>query len=142
MSARSKARKRALDVLYEADVRSIDPLEVLNQVTARRASGEGVTPHEYTVELVRGVAAHRERIDDILQSHSQGWVISRMPAVDRNVLRLATYELLWGRQAPDAVIIDQAVELSKELSTEDSPGFVNGVLARLVHERPTMELAD
>ena len=142
MSARSKARKRALDVLYEADVRSVDPVEVLRQVSARREADEGVTPHEYTVDLVEGVATHRERIDDILQTHSQGWVISRMPAVDRNVLRLAAYELLWGQQAPDAVVIDEAVELSKSLSTEESPGFVNGVLARLVRERPTLELAD
>lgn len=142
MSARSKARKRALDVLYEADVRAADPLVVLREVTQRREVDEGVSPHDYTVDLVQGVAAHRERIDDIVQTHSQGWVISRMPVIDRNVLRLAAFELLWGQDAPDAVIIDQAVQMSKDLSTEDSPGFVNGVLARVLKERPTMELAD
>lgn len=142
MSARSKARKRALDVLYEADVRAADPLVVLREVTQRREADEGVTPHDYTVDLVQGVAAHRERIDDIVSTHSQGWVISRMPVIDRNVLRLAAFELLWGQDAPDAVVIDEAVQLSKDLSTEDSPGFVNGVLARVLKERPTMELAD
>ncbi len=142
MSARSKARKRALDVLYEADVRAADPLVVLREVTQRREVDEGVSPHDYTVDLVQGVAAHRERIDEIVQTHSQGWVISRMPVIDRNVLRLAAFELLWGQDAPDAVIIDQAVQMSKDLSTEDSPGFVNGVLARVLKERPTMELAD
>lgn len=142
MSARSKARKRALDVLYEADVRAADPLVVLREVTQRREVDEGVSPHDYTIDLVQGVAAHRERIDEIVQTHSQGWVISRMPVIDRNVLRLAAFELLWGQDAPDAVIIDQAVQMSKDLSTEDSPGFVNGVLARVLKERPTMELAD
>ena len=142
MSARSKARKRALDVLYEADLRSIDPTVVLDQVTDRRFAQEGVSPHDYTVTVVRGVSGRRDRIDDIIQTHSQGWVISRMPAIDRNVLRMATYELLWGREAPDAVIIDEAVELSKQLSTEDSPGFVNGVLARILVERPLLELSD
>jgi N utilization substance protein B len=142
MSARSKARKRALDVLYEADVRSLDPMAVLSQVTDRRVEHEGVSPHEYTVAIVEGVAARRDRIDEIIQTHSQGWVISRMPVIDRNILRMAAYELLWGRQAPDAVIIDEAVGLCKELSTEDSPGFINGVLAKVLVERPLLELAD
>lgn len=140
MSARSKARKRALDVLYEADMKNIPARDVLAQVTERRQSDEGVRPHDYTVDLVEGVEQHRDRIDEILQTHSHGWVISRMPVIDRNILRMAAFELLWGRQAPDAVVIDEAVGLSKELSTDESPGFVNGVLARLVQVRPVLEL--
>lgn len=142
MSARSKARKRALDVLYEADMKGIPASQVLAQVTERRQSEEGVRPHDYTVDLVTGVEAHRDRIDEILQTNSHGWVISRMPAIDRNILRMAAFELLWGGQAPDAVVIDEAVGLSKELSTDESPGFINGVLARLVQVRPMLELDD
>lgn len=142
MSARSKARKRALDVLYEADMKGIPASQVLAQVTERRHSEEGVRPHDYTVDLVTGVETHRDRIDEILQTNSHGWVISRMPAIDRNILRMAAFELLWGGQAPDAVVIDEAVGLSKELSTDESPGFINGVLARLVQVRPMLELDD
>ena len=142
MSARSKARKRALDVLYEADMKGVSADDVLAHVTDRRQIDEGVRPHDYTVELVEGVQRHRDRIDEVLQTHSHGWVISRMPVIDRNILRMSAFELLWGRQAPDAVVIDEAVVLSKELSTDESPGFINGVLARLVQVRPTLELDD
>lgn len=141
MSARSKARKRALDVLYEADVRGANPLDVLADVTARRQADEGVTPHDFTVVLVEGVQAHRDRIDDLVQSNSHGWVLSRMPAVDRNILRLGAFEILWGHDAPDAVVIDEAVNLARELSTDESPSFVNGLLARLVEMRPYLELS-
>lgn len=140
MSARSKARKRALDVLYEADMKGVSAESVLAQVTDRRQTDEGVRPHDYTIEIVEGVHRHRDRIDEILQSHSHGWVISRMPVIDRNILRMSAFELLWGHQAPDAVVIDEAVSLSKELSTEESPGFINGVLARLLQVRSSLEL--
>ena len=140
MSARSKARKRALDVLFEAEARGVDPLTVLAEVTRRRREEEGVAPHEYTVVLVEGVCAHADRIDEILQSHAHGWVLGRMPAVDRNVARLATFELLWGADVPDAVVLDEAVGLCQALSTEESPGFVNGVLAGILRSRPTLVL--
>ncbi len=132
MSARSKARKRALDVLYEADLRGVDPLTTLAD---RIALGDPPV-HDYTVELVEGVQAHRERIDAILGDYAEGWTVARMPDVDRALLRLAVYELLWRDEVPDAVAIDEAVELAKALSTDESPRFVNGVLARVLRDRP------
>ena len=128
MAARSKARKRAVDVLYEADVRGADPVTLI----AERVGSTDVPPvNDYTVTLVEGVTAHRSRIDDLISEHSEGWTLQRMPAVDRAVLRIGLYELLWASDVPDAVAIDEAVELAKGLSTDDSPRFVNGVLGRI-----------
>ena len=139
MAARHKARKRALDVLFEAELRGSDPMTVLSETEARRlAAGETELP-EYSRELVHGVVEHRDRIDEILSTYSLGWTLERMPAVDRNLLRLGAYELLWG-DVPSAVVIDEAVELSRELSTDDSPSFVNGLLARIEDERSTLDL--
>jgi len=134
MSARTKARKRALDVLYEADLRGRDPLSVL---AARVEYGNPAIP-EYTVELVEGVRAHQERIDELLGTHSVGWPLERMPPVDRNLLRLGCYELLWSADVPEAVAVSEAVELARMLSTDDSAGFVNGLLARLLELKPTL----
>ena len=134
MAARSKARKRALDLLYEADLRGTDPLATLAE---RVVLGEPpVNP--YTAELVEGVVAHRERIDELLGSYAEGWTVERMPGVDRAVLRLGVFELLWRPEVPDAVAIDEAVELAKTLSTDESPRFVNGVLARVRRDRPAV----
>lgn len=131
MSARSKARKRALDALYEADIRGTDASEVLVELDARRsASGEDKI-NAYAHELVAGVCDHQARIDEILATYATDWTIERMPAVDRNVLRIGSYEILWGSQIPDEVAISQAVELVTELSTSESPSFVNGVLSRI-----------
>jgi transcription antitermination protein NusB len=126
--ARRKARKRAVDILYEADIRGIDAVTML----ADRVGAPDLPPmNDYTVTLVEGVTAHRARIDDVLTEHSEGWSLPRMPAVDRAVLRMGLYELLWATDVPDAVVIDEAVELAKTLSTDDSPRFVNGVLGRI-----------
>ena len=139
MGARHKARKRALDALFEADLRGTDPLSVVEDSRLRRAeSGEPDLP-EYAVTLVEGVTAHRERIDEVLATYSLGWTLDRMPAVDRNLLRIGAYEVLWG-DVPPAVAIDEAVELTRELSTDDSPAFVNGVLGRILSERATLDL--
>lgn len=132
MAARSKARKRAVDLLYEADLRGSDPLATL----AERVAMGDPPVNEYTSELVEGVTAHRERIDEILAEYAEGWTIARMPGVDRAVLRIGIYELLWRADVPDAVVIDEAVELAKSLSTDESPRFVNGVLARVLRDRP------
>jgi N utilization substance protein B len=132
VAARSKARKRALDVLYEADLRSADPLGTL----AERVKLAEPPVHHYTIELVEGVQAHRTRIDAILADYAEGWTVERMPDVDRAVLRLGVYELLWRDEVPDAVAIDEAVELAKSLSTDESPRFVNGVLARVLRDKP------
>jgi N utilization substance protein B len=132
VAARSKARKRALDVLYESDVRTVDPLTTL----AERVALAEPPVNDYTVELVEGVQAHRERIDEILAAYAEGWTVARMPDVDRAILRLAVFELLWRTDVPDAVAIDEAVELAKSLSTDESPRFVNGVLAHVVRDQP------
>jgi len=134
VAARSKARKRAVDLLYEVDLRGADPLATLAE---RVALGEPPV-HEYTVELVEGVVAHRERIDELLSSYAEGWTIERMPGVDRAVLRVGVFELLWRSDVPDPVAIDEAVELAKSLSTDESPRFVNGVLARVLRDRPAV----
>ncbi|HEU5472821.1 MAG TPA: transcription antitermination factor NusB [Actinophytocola sp.] len=128
MGARSKARKRAVDVLYAAQLRGADPVALLGE---RTAEPDAPPINDYTVSLVEGVAAHRDRIDELLTEHSEGWTLSRMPAVDLAVLRLGLYELLWVSDVPDPVAIDEAVALAKSLSTDDSPRFVNGVLGRI-----------
>ena len=134
MAARSKARKRAVDVLYESDVRGVDLADTLRE---RLALGDPPV-NQYTVELVEGAREHRARIDEILAAYADGWTIARMPGVDRAVLRLAVYELLYRDDVPDAVAIDEAVELAKSLSTDESPRFVNGVLARVLRDRATL----
>ncbi len=139
MAARHKARKRALDVLFQADLRGIDPLVVLADAELLR-SEEGDSPlNPYAVELVTGVASHKERIDELLTTYSLGWTLERMPGVDRSILRLGAYEVLWG-DVPEAVALDEAVTLARELSTHDSPAFVNGLLARIAGQRSTLDL--
>ena len=128
MGARSKARKRAVDVLYAAQLRGADPLTLLAE---RIDTLETPPPNDYAATLVEGVVAHRDRIDELLTEHAEGWTINRMPAVDLAVLRLGLYELLWATDVPDAVAIDEAVQLAKSLSTDDSPRFVNGLLGRI-----------
>jgi N utilization substance protein B len=128
MSARSKARKRALDVLFAADVRGESALAALE---AAIADGEGPT-NDYTEALVRGVVAEQERIDALLTEHAQGWSLERMPAVDRNVLRLGVFEMLYVDDVPDAVAVSEAVALVRDLSTDESPAFVNGVLGAVL----------
>jgi N utilization substance protein B len=134
VSARSKARKRAVDLLYEADLRGADALSIL----ADRVALAQPPVNDYTVELVEGVAAHAARVDELLTEYAEGWTIERMPGVDRAVLRVGVYELLWRDDVPDAVAIDEAVELAKTLSTDESPRFVNGVLARVLRDRPAV----
>ena len=134
MAARSKARKRAVDVLYESDLRGVDAVSTLRD----RVALADPPINEFTIELVEGVGEHRVRVDEILASYAEGWTIDRMPGVDRAVLRLGVYELLWRDDVPDAVVIDEAVELAKSLSTDESPRFVNGVLARVLRDRAVL----
>jgi N utilization substance protein B len=128
MAARTKARKRAVDVLYEADLRSGDRLAVLRD---RIETGNPPVP-EHTVRLVEGVDEHAARIDALISEHARNWALDRLPDVDRAILRMATFELLWADDVPDAVVIDEAVQLAKELSTDDSPAYVNGVLGAIL----------
>jgi N utilization substance protein B len=136
VAARSKARKRALDVLFEADQRGVDVLELLAQ-RVREPGTEAALP-QYSVDLVEGVVAHRTEIDELLATYSQGWVVERMPAVDRAALRIGAWELLHNEDVPDAVAVDEAVELVRALSTDESPSFVNGVLGRILQLKPTL----
>jgi N utilization substance protein B len=138
MSARSKARKRALDILYEADMRQLEPLEVLATQTDRRASEGEPELNSYVTELVQGVIANHERIDELLSTYSMGWSLDRMPAVDRSILRLSTYEVLYRDDIPDTVAISEAVSLAQDLSTDESSSFVNGLLARLSEVKPRL----
>jgi N utilization substance protein B len=133
MAARSKARKRALDLMYAAEVRGRSVVEELDEVAAHRTVGDPVNP--YTEQLVRGVDAHASRIDEVIASYAQGWTLERMPAVDRNVLRLGAYELLYVDEVPDAVAISEALNLVRDLSTDESPGFVNGVLGQIQRDK-------
>ena len=134
MAARSKARKRALDILFEAELRGLGPLELLAE---RQSLGEQPV-QEYAAELVRGVATHREQIDSLISQNAVDWTLERMPAVDRNILRIGVYELLWAEDVPDPVAISEAVALAQDLSTDSSPAFVNGLLARIKGLKPTV----
>jgi N utilization substance protein B len=134
MAARTKSRKRALDILYAAEMRGQDPVTALD---AAIADGEGPTnPHTET--LVRGVTEHRARIDELLATYSQAWTIDRMPAVDRTALRIGVFELLYVDDVPPAVAVTEAVALVRDLSTDDSPGFVNGVLGSMLRDRESL----
>ena len=129
MSARSKARKRALDVLYASEMRNRSTVEALQQ------QSEDGPINDYTITLVEGVTEHRARLDEVISSYAEGWTLERMPAVDRNVLRLATFEVLFVDDVPDAVAVSEALHLVRDLSTDDSPAFVNGVLGNIVRDR-------
>jgi N utilization substance protein B len=136
LAARSKARKRALDILFESELRGLPTLELLSE---RQSTGE-VPVQPYAAELVRGVATHSERIDELISWNLVDWTMERLPAVDRNILRIGVYELLWADGVPDGVAISEAVALAQDLSTDNSPSFVNGVLARIKADKPTLSL--
>jgi transcription antitermination protein NusB len=132
VSARSKARKRALDVIFAAEARGRAPGEFLAEQVA---AGEGPT-NDYTSTLVQGVDDRLTRIDEILGSYAEGWTLDRMPVVDRNLARIAVYEMLSVPEIDDPVAITEAVELAKQMSTDDSPRFLNGVLGRIAEFAP------
>jgi N utilization substance protein B len=134
VGARSKARKRAVDVLYEAGQRDGDVLRTLKD---RLVQSDPPVP-EYAVELVEGVVANQGRIDELLTTYAEEWTLDRMPPVDLAILRLGTYELLWRDDVPDAVAVSEAVELAATLSTDESPAFVNGLLARILSLKPSL----
>lgn len=131
MSARTKARKAALDILFESDIRGTSSIELLTQRLTQEIDQENRPVREFTQELVTGVDAHRRKIDELIATYAQGWDMDRLPAVDRNVLRLAIFEILWSPEVPDAVVIDEALTLVTQLSTEESGGYVHGVLGRV-----------
>lgn len=132
MSARTKARKRALDILFQADVRG-DEIGTILAAEAKRAANEPARQASwlYAREIVDGVIDNRDAIDEQITTFAKDWSLARMPAVDRAVLRMAAWEILYNDEVPAAVAIDEAVELAKEFSTDDSGSFVHGVLARI-----------
>ncbi|MEU4351409.1 transcription antitermination factor NusB [Streptomyces sp. NPDC023838] len=139
MAARNKARKRAFQILFEADQRGESVQTVLADWVRHSRSDDRQPPvNEYTMQLVEGYAQYEARIDDLISTYSVDWTLDRMPVVDRNILRLGTYELVWEDETPDAVAIDEAVQLAKEFSTDDSPAFVNGLLARFKDLKPSL----
>ena len=140
MSARGKARKQALDLLYETDIRGTNLLETL---VARDipADGPDARPiREYTRELVNGVSDNRRKIDELITTYAQGWDMDRLPAVDRNILRLGIYEILWSTSVPTSVAIDEALDLAKELSSDDSSKYIHGVLGRIASIKDTISI--
>ncbi|MEI8066456.1 MAG: transcription antitermination factor NusB [Actinomycetes bacterium] len=126
MSARRKARKRAVDFLYEAEIKKIDPKALLESRPPEELS-EG----EYAIHLVSGVVENQRKIDDLIMTYAQGWDMDRMPALDRNILRVAIYELLYEPELADQIAINEAVEIAEDISTVDSSGYINGVLGRI-----------
>ncbi len=134
MAARSKARKRALDVLFECEVRGLPLGETLDD----RVLAAEPPVNDYTVELIRGVAEHQARIDELVTTYAQGWSLDRMPTVDRNALRIGVYEIMYVDGVPDAVAISEAMNLVRDLSTDESPGFVNGVLGNILRNKPAL----
>ena len=134
MTARSKARKRALDILFESEVRGLPPGGTLEE----RLEASDPPLNDYTVDLVRGVGEHCKHIDDLVTTYAQGWTLERMPAVDRNALRIGVFEILYVDDVPDAVAVTEAMNLVRDLSTDESPSFVNGVLGNIVRNKPPL----
>lgn len=139
---RHQARKRAVDLLFEAEARGVSPAEAARSRSVLAADNPDVAPlHPYTVTVAHGVSDQAAHIDDLITSHLQGWTLERLPAVDRAVLRVALWELLHADDVPPPVAVDEAVQLAKELSTDESPGFVNGVLGQVVLVTPQIRAA-
>jgi N utilization substance protein B len=135
VSARRKARKRALDFLYEADIRTASALDLL---VARPA--DDLSQGDYVRELLVGVGEHKAKIDELITTYAQGWDMDRMPAIDRNILRIALFEILWSTEIVDDVAVSEAVEIATELSTDDSAKYINGVLGRIVVLKPSFSI--
>jgi N utilization substance protein B len=136
VAARTKARKRALDLLFEAEQRGVNAADLLRERLATPVTEAPLS--EFTADLVMGVVEHWGQVDELISTYSQGWTLSRMPAVDRAILRLGAWEVLWNDEIPDGVAISEAVALATDLSTDESPAFVNGLLARLAEVKATI----
>ncbi|MEV0080166.1 transcription antitermination factor NusB [Nocardia neocaledoniensis] len=142
LGARHKARRRAVDLLFEAEARDVDVSDLLAERAELATRDQSVAPvHAYTGVLVEGVADDLDRVDGTIEGYLQDWTLSRLPAVDRAILRIAVWELFHATDVPPVVAVDEAVELAKELSTDDSPSFVNGVLGQVVQVAPQVRAA-
>lgn len=131
MSARSKARKQALDLLYEADIRGSSALELLQSRDVIEDGPDARPIRDFTKELISGISTNSRKIDELITTYAQGWDMDRLPAVDRNILRLAIYEIVWSADLADGIAIDEALTLARELSTDESAGYIHGVLGKI-----------
>ncbi len=136
MSARRKARKRALDILFEADMRGV----VARDVLSARPIDE-ISQAEYSRILVLGIEQHAAKIDELIHTYAEGWDIDRMPIIDRNLLRIALFEILWVVEVDDKVAVSEAVEIAQELSTKDSASYINGILGRVILLKSVISLS-
>jgi len=142
VKGRHQARKRAVDLLFEAEARGLSPVEIVEVRTALTEAKQDVAAlNPYTETVARGVGEHSAHIDDLISSHLQGWTLDRLPAVDRAILRVAVWELLYAEDVPEPVAVDEAVQLAKELSTDESPSFINGVLGQVMLVAPQIRAA-
>ena len=140
MSARSKARKQALDLLYETDIRGTNLVETLISRDVPAEGPDARPIRDYTKELVNGVSENRRKIDELITTYAQGWDMDRLPAVDRNILRLGIFEILWASAVPTSVAIDEALVLAKELSSDESSKYIHGVLGRIASIKDTISI--
>ena len=140
MSARSKARKQSLDLLYEGDIRGQAPADLLSTREVVDEGPDARPIREYTKELISGIAENRRKIDELISTYAQGWDMDRLPAVDRNILRLGIYEILWCKDLDDAIAIDEALNLARELSTDDSAAYIHGVLGRISNIKESLAI--
>ncbi len=140
MSARSKARKQALDLLFEADIRGTNALETLNARDIVEEGPDARPIRDHTKALVGGVNDNSRKIDELISTYAKGWDMDRLPNVDRNILRLGIYEILWASDIPDAVAIDEALDLARELSTDDSASYIHGVLGRIASLKENLSI--
>ena len=140
MSARSKARKQALDILFEADIRGTNPVEILTSRDVVEEGPDARPIREYTKSLINGVFENSRKIDELITTYAQGWDMDRLPNVDRNILRLGIYEILWSSEVPDSVAIDESLDLAKTLSTDDSSTYIHGVLGRIASLKDTLAI--
>jgi N utilization substance protein B len=131
VSARSKARKQTLDLLYEADIRGTSAAELLTARDVEEAGPDARPIRDFTKVLISGVTDNKRKIDELIATYAQGWDMDRLPAVDRNILRLGIYEIVWSEDLADGIAIDEALNLAKELSTDESAGYIHGVLGRI-----------
>ncbi|CAN2201457.1 NusB Transcription termination factor [Candidatus Nanopelagicaceae bacterium] len=131
MSARSKARKQALDILYESDIRSSDALAILESRDVTEEGPDARPIRDFTRELITGVSANKRKIDELIATYAQGWDMDRLAAVDRNILRLGIFEIIWSDELADGIAIDEAITLAKDLSTDDSATFIHGLLGKI-----------
>ena len=140
MSARSKARKQTLDLLYEADIRGASAADLLLTRDIVEEGPDARPIREFTRELIAGITTNKRKIDELITTYAQGWDMDRLPAVDRNILRLGIYEILWSTDVPMSVAIDEALILAKELSSDDSSKYIHGVLGRIASIKDTISI--